>query len=391
MDAARYRDSPVGHLVAIRGTDGRTGREYDHVAFVPEPLGPTPKLSGRTWRAVARAGYALGRLQAGRQVSSTLLHRPTLRREAQSTSALEGTFAPLEEVLAADLIDEGNRSTELQEVLNYIETAETAFGWLASGRHLTPGLYVDLHKHLVRGTRADTEDAGRIRTILVAIGPGGDSLEEARFVPPPPGLDLDAAVRDLFDWIKADDTEADPVVKAAMTHYQFETLHPFNDGNGRLGRLLVVLQLMQSDQLSGPLLTVSPWLEARRGEYHDRLSAVSADGDWDGWVGFLASGLEASALDTTTRVDQLLALLEGYRRRLRSADAKGIIRDIAEDLVASPYVTVQGIAQRTGRSFQAASNAVNRLVELDILRERTGKSYSRIFVAHEVVAVLVRP
>ena len=141
MDAHRFARSPVGHLVPIRGTDGRTGEEYDHVAYVPDPLGDAPALTPATWQSITRAHYALGRLQqATRQVASPLLHRPTLRREAQSTSALEGTFAPLEEVLAADVIDESERSAELKEVVNYIDTAEAAFNWVLEGRALSIGL-----------------------------------------------------------------------------------------------------------------------------------------------------------------------------------------------------------------------------------------------------------
>lgn len=391
MQVSRFADSPVGHLTSIKGTDGRTGEEYDHVAFIPDPLSEAPILSQVTWQAITRAHYALGRLQqATRQVASPLLHRPTLRREAQSTSALEGTFAPLEEVLAADVLDESERSAELKEVVNYITTAEAAFEWVGQKRPITVGLLRDLHCTLVKGTDADTDQAGQIRTIQVAIGSRGRSILDARFVPPPPGLELEAAVRDLLDWVNNPRPNSDPVVNAALTHYQFETLHPFNDGNGRLGRLLVVLEFMQEEMLSDPTLTVSPWFEARRIAYQDALAEVSSDGNWNSWVGFFAMGIEAAATDTTSRVSLILKVQESFQQRLREANAKGIVRDIAEGLTTSPYVTIAGVAARTGKSFQAASNAVTRLVELGILSERTGKSHHRLFAATEVVDVLVR-
>lgn len=391
MDADRFAKSPVGHLTPIRGTDGRTGEEYDHVAFVPSPLGVAPVLSRGTWQAITRAHYALGRLQqATRQVASPLLHRPTLRREAQSTSALEGTFAPLEDVLAADVIDESERSAELKEVVNYITTAEAAFEWVGQERPLTVGLLRDLHRTLVRGTDADTDQAGQIRAIQVAIGSRGGSIVDARFVPPPPGLELEAAVRDFLDWLNNPQPESDPVVNGALAHYQFETLHPFNDGNGRIGRLLVVLQFMQEKLLSDPTLTVSPWFETRRTAYQDALAGVSGEGDWDSWVAFFAKGIEAAATDTTSRVSQILRVQESFQQRLRDANAKGIVRDVAEGLTTSPYITIAGVAASTGKSFQAASNAVTRLVELGILSERTGRSHHRLFAATEVVDVLVR-
>jgi Fic family protein len=318
-----------------------------------------------------------------------LLRRPTLRREAQSTSALEGTFAPLEDVLAADAGDVGPRSAELIEVLNYVATAEFAFGALEDRARLGVDMVEDMQGRLARGTPADTEQAGHVRSIQVAIGDAGGSVETARYVPPPPGAELERSLRDMLDW--ANDSRRfgrDPVVAAAMAHYQFEALHPFNDGNGRIGRLLVVLHLMQAGALEDPLLSISPWFEQRRRDYQDRLLEVSATGDWDGWIRFFAEGIEASALDTAARVDRLLRIQEEYANTLREAGASGLIRDLAESLIAFPYVDVSRTAERLNSSYPTVNKAVARLVELGILRERTGRSYGRVFEAHAVVAVL---
>jgi Fic family protein len=391
VEAARFETSPVGRLERIRGTDGRTGREYDHIAFIPESLASDPPLTGTTWRAVSRAGHALGRLlQAGRQVPQPgLLRRPTLRREAQSTSALEGTFAPLEEVLAADVVDEGPRSSELTEVLNYVATAEYAFASLADGHRLGVRMVEDLQGRLAAGTAAETDQAGHVRTIQVAIGAAGGSIETARYVPPPPGPELERSLRDLLDWTQASRAAGrDPVVAAAMAHYQFEALHPFNDGNGRIGRLLVVLHLIQDGALEDPLLSISPWFEQRRRQYQDRLLEVSAAGDWDGWVRFFAEGIEASALDTAVRVDRLLAVQERYASLLKEAGASGLIRDLAESLIAYPYVDVSRTATRLHSTFPTVNKAVAKLVSLAILRERTGRSYGRLFEAPAVIEVL---
>ncbi|WP_026310695.1 Fic family protein [Parafrankia elaeagni] len=392
MDRDRFERSPTGHLVKIVGTDGRTGAAYEHVAFQPDPLADAePSLAGGTWRDVARAGRALGRLdQAGRQIPEpALLLQPTLRTEAQSTSALEGTFAPLEDVLAAEVTELASQSEEVREVLNYVRAAEAAFAWIGDGRPLTVTALCRMHRDLVRGTPADTRDAGRIRSIQVAIGSRGGAIETARFVPPPPGLELDAAVRDLLDWINVASKGIDPVVAAAMAHYQFETLHPFNDGNGRIGRLLVVLDLCWKGILSEPLLAVSPWLEARREEYQDRLGEVSAAGDWDGWISFFAEGLAESCEQTIRTVDDLLGLQVEYVRRLKAAGLTGgLVRDVIDRLIGSPFITVRSVSEDTGRTLQAASNAVAKLVDLKILRERTGRSYGRVFEAVEVTSVL---
>jgi Fic family protein len=394
VELARFENSPVGRLVRIAGVDGRTMTAYEHAAFVPDPLDGEPELAGATWRQVARAGYALGRLQqAGRQVPAPeLLRRPTLRREAQSTSALEGTFAPLQDVLAADLTALAGRSGELSEVLNYIEAAEAAFEWMADGRPVTVSMLSELHRVLVRGTSADNDEAGRVRQLQVVIGSPTESLADARYIPPPPGPGLESALHDLVSWLTDRPSRSrDPIVAAAMGHYQFEALHPFNDGNGRIGRLMVVLQLLQDDVLSEPLLSVSPWFERRRGDYQDRLAAVSADGDWDGWISFFAAGLEASAIDTAHRVDRLLAVQGDYLQRVRAAGVAGLARDITETLIAYPYLTVRAVAERTGKTFQAANTAVSRLVELGVLTERTGRSQGRLFEASAVVDVLTAP
>lgn len=387
LDQERFRSSPVGHLVPLRGTDS-FGHEYNHVAFAASPLGGEPPLIGATWRQVTRANRALGRLHQGARFvpNLALLRQPTLRREAQSTSALEGTFAPLEEVLAANVIDQTARSSALAEVLNFVDAAESAFGWIQEGRPVTVGLVTDLHRILVAGTPADTNDAGRVRSIQVAIGSRGGQIEDARFVPMPPGTQLEVGLRDLIDWMgAADPSEVDPVVAAAMAHYQFETLHPFNDGNGRLGRLLIVVQLLTAAVLPDSLLSVSPWFEARRDEYQDALAEVSATGDWDRWVSFFAAGLEASALDTARRIERILDIQEQYQSAIRDAGVSGIARDIADFMVGSPYATIPQIAEVTGKSYQANSNAVNKLIEIGILNEVETSNSRRIIRAPAVV------
>jgi Fic family protein len=393
VDIGQFGSSPVGDLTPISGTDRSSGKPFTHFAYVAHPLGDEPQLTNETWRAVSKANHALGRLQQASMIvkNPSILRQPTLRREAQSTSALEGTFAPLEEVLAANVIDQPNRSLALREVLNYVRAAEIAFDSLAEGRPITVGLIEQLHADLVAGTAADTADAGRTRSIQVAIGTQGGGVEQARFIPMPPGATLRAAFGDLIDWVRASETLSelrDPLVAAAMAHYQFETIHPFNDGNGRLGRLLIVLQLLQDSALSEPLLSVSPWFEARRNQYQDALAQVSMTGNWNAWVTFFAQGLEASAIDTARRLEALLAVQEKYHEILREVKARGIVRDIVDHLIGSPFVNVRTLADLTGATYQAASTAANKLVELGILEETFNQSV-RVFRANEVLAAIL--
>ena len=392
MDIERFRQSPLGSLIPVNGVDGRTGDAYDHYGYAADPLGEPPILATETWQAVFDAGHALGRLEQGAALvpNPALLRRPTIRREAQSTSALEGTFAPIEDVLAADIVDEGSRSAALNEVVNYIIAAERAFDWVEEGRPITVGLICELHKTLVRGTAADNSEAGRIRRIPVAIGSRSGSIYDARFIPMPPGARLDTGFADLIEWAKTIPDSGNGIIRAAMAHYQFETLHPFNDGNGRLGRLLIVLHLSTAGLLSQSLLSVSPWFERRREDYQDHLAAVSATGDWDPWIRFFAEGIQSSALDTAERLRQLLALQQEIREQLRHSNARGVIRDIAELLVGVPYVTIPLLAERTGKTYPAVKTAVDRLLELKILEPTASSGVAKAFVARRVVDIMAQ-
>ena len=347
-----------------------------------------------TFNAVASARAALASLESSARqlLNPALLRRPTLRREAQSTSALEGTYAPLESVLAADE-DEAQTSSPLREVLNYVRAAEYAFSWTAEGRPLTVGLLTDLQQRLVRGTAAQNEHSGKLRGIQVMIGSHhGAHVQDARFVPRPPGPGLEHQMRDLVDWMAVDRTDViDPVIAAGLVHYQFETLHPFDDGNGRIGRLLVVLQLTQSKVLAEPTLTVSPWLEARRADYSDRLLTVSTTGDWDSWLRFFAQGLRASAQDTERQLMDLLSVQDELKRKVRAA---GLRADNAMRLVdyslEQPIFTVRQAQRHLAVTYARANGLVGQLVDAGVLRQYNAAVYDREFHAPDVLAGLLR-
>lgn len=391
MDLDAFENSPIGTLVPIRGMDSRLGVHYEHKAYVPDLL-PTiaPDLGRDTWFAVLAATKALSRLdQASQQIPNPeLLRQPTLRREAQSTSALEGTFAPLADVLTAGS-DDAAQSKELLEVMNYVEAANHAFDHVAVYRKISVGLVQDVHSILVKGTESETGDAGKFRTTQVAIGSHSGSVEDARFVPMPPGLPLNSSMRDLLDWIEAR-PRAEGLIAAAMAHYQFETLHPFNDGNGRIGRLLIVLQLCIMGDLREPLLSVSPWFEARRLEYQDHLANVSKTGDWDAWIKFFATGIEESAIDVAQRVDRILAVQEAYKGIALAEGISGIARDIIDFLPGSPVITAPAVTRFTGKTSQAAGMALRRLVSIGILNGPFG-AYEKRYIAQDLWAALVAP
>lgn len=391
MEVERFRDSPVGSVVPISGTDTRFGETYEHWAFVPHPLPGEVDLSPTARDAVTEAALALGRLdQAGMQIPNpALLRRPTLRREAQSTSALEGTYAPLTDVFSAEDSAEA-RTPELREILNYVAAAEYAYQWVGERGRITRGLICELHALLMRGSEADAERAGKVRDIQVVIGSGG-RIAEARFVPPPPGQELDAGLTDLLDWINRPRSRpGQAVVDSALAHYQFETLHPFHDGNGRIGRLLIVLQLLAGEVLSEPLFAVSPWFEARRAQYQDELQHMSMTGDVDRWVSFFCEGIRAQAQATVEKITELLEFRQEAMATARGGGRHSVAVDIAGDLVERPVLNVATSATRYDVSFVAANNAVAKLVDVGLLVEITGRGHARVFRCDRVLQILER-
>jgi Fic family protein len=388
MDDATFRSSPKGSLVRITGWDPRFNENYDCSAFIPNPLPTKLDLAQETYLAVTDAAVAVARLDqaAFRLPNPGLLARPAIRQEAVSTSALEGTYAALDDVLEADFLMGSQLTASVAEVHNYVEAAELAFEWIKD-KPITVGMLEQLQKILVRGTHGDSHDAGRIRTTQVFIGASGGRVGDARFVPSPPGDQLRAGIDAWASWLTAEDT-IPLVIKMALGHYQFETLHPFNDGNGRLGRLVCVLQLAHRGELRVPVLNLSPWLESRRRQYQDHLLSVSATGDFEPWIRFFSEAVRAQAVRGVEKIDALHDWRDEALAQLLDADVRGVAVRIVEDLFGYPLITATLAAERYGVSYQAANTAIRRIVELGILEERTGRKYGRVFAARRALNII---
>ncbi|CAM3619058.1 Fic family protein [Isoptericola cucumis] len=275
--------------------------------------------------------------------------------------------------------------------------ANAGFARVADGWPISLTMLSELQGILMTSTPLEAQ-SGRLRDGQVVIGRRDDvasirfPVEAARFVPPPGGLLLEGGVRDLVDWMRADHRRTiDPVVAAAMSHYQFETLHPFRDGNGRVGRFLIVLHLQSTGVLTEPTLTVSPWFEARRREYYDRLLGVSTGNDWDAYVRFFAQGLQQAADNTRREMVALVAVQAELREVVRAshlrADSAHALVDLA---VANPTFTVRKVEADLGVSYGRANKLVGQLVELGILDVVDAAAYKRRFFAPRVLRVLTR-
>lgn len=387
MDVERFTRSPIGQLVPVTVVDDAT--TYDHFAFVPDPLPDEVELSQGTWTAVVGAAAALGRLDGGanRLPNPYLLVRPALTKEALSSSALEGTYAALEDVLGAEYLNVDDLSAETSDVRNYVLASELGLE-LIKTLPICLRLVREIHGRLMQGARGDYAEAGGFRTRQNWIGPRrGTPITESLFVPPPAGELLDRGLSALEAWINRDNG-IPGVVKAALGHYQFETLHPFIDGNGRVGRMLVTLTFIERGELRVPLLNVSPYFEERRDEYVDLLRVVSESGDFEPWIGFFCEAIRVQSERALEKADRLIAGRDSILELLHDSKKRGVALRIAEDLIETPIVTPARAAERYDVSFQAANTAVADLVERGVLREITGRPYARLFAAPEIVGII---
>lgn len=366
--------------------------------FSPHPLGPEcPPLTLAAHLQVAEARAQLAALDStARQLPNpTLFRAPALRREAQSTSALEGTYAPLAEVLTA-AADQPS-SKELLEILSYVDAANGAFDCVTAGRPITRSFLADVQGVLMRSTPLANASV-RLRDSIVVIGQRTDGgqwqnpVQRARFIPPPPGPALETGVVDLLDWMTTDHSGAiDPVVAAAMAHYQFDTLHPFRDGNGRIGRLMIVLHLMLAQILSEPTLSVSAWFEARRAHYYDRLLGVSTEGNWSDYVEFFAEGLAYSARSTREEMIELAAVQADLKELVRSSPLRAETAiSLVDFAVARPTFDVRDVEDQLGISYARANKLIGQLVEIDVLAPVGQRNYNRRFCAPRVLDVITR-
>ena len=388
MDLDAFEASPVGRLVPIMVH--RRGESVPYHAFVPDPLPTDPILGSTTWKAVVDAAVALAELRTladDRLPDPVLIGRVTVRREAVSTSALEGTYAPARQVLSLEMDEHTPRDAGVTEILNYVKAWDDA---VASELPICVRLACDLQKRLVVGTPSEDYQAGKVRETQVLIGPyRGCSIEESTYVPPPPGDDLTNGLTNWEKWLH--ESSCDDIVKVALGHYQFEALHPFTDGNGRIGRLLAILQLIHAKLLPGPLINLSPYLEQRADEYRHRLRAVSTGGAVDEWVQFFCEAIASQAIEAQARIRSLLSWRDDTVDMLRAKGRKGSVVDLIPCLIEYPMITVKQAQAKLGVSNPSANGAVNSLAMMGILTETTGGSYGRVFEASSVLDIIFGP
>lgn len=360
-------------------------------AFVPNPLPPKIDYPTSLARLLADASGALGELAGvGRLLPNPhLLIAPYIRREAVLSSRIEGTQASLDDLFLFEVVPSTERpESDVRELRNYVRAMEYGLERVKE-LPISCRLVREIHKCLVEGVRGRYSTPGEFRTSQNWIGPPGCTLNEATFVPPPVQEMKDA----MSDWEKYLHSEPGepPLVQCALMHYQFEAIHPFLDGNGRVGRLLITFFLCQRGNLPQPLLYLSAYFERNRAEYYDRLLRVSTVGDWRGWLEFFLRGIVAQAKDAVNWSAQLIDLHENYRRRLIGRRVPKGAYGIVDELFVNPYVTIGGASKRWRVSYKTARSAIEKLAELNILEEVSGRKRDRVYCARELLFILSGP
>ncbi len=359
-------------------------------AFVPDPLPPPIEWTPALVRVLSEADRLLSRLagEAGRLPKPEILLRPLLSREAVLSSRIEGTRTGLDELLATEAgAAEPADEADWREVSNCLRALDHG---LKRRREIPLSLRLvrELHEHLVRGVRGSAGEPGEFRRIQNWIGPpGARAAADATYVPPPP----DALADCLDAWEKfLHDRSLPPLVHIALAHYQFEAIHPFLDGNGRVGRLVITLLLLDHDLLRSPFLPLSAYFEATRREYYATLRAVSEAADWDGWLRYFLTGVALISEDTLSRAQRIHALLERWRADAEQARSTVPAR-LVDQLGRNPYCTIRGVARRLRLAFTTAQRAVEFFVQAGILTQVDTRLRDRVYCARSLLAILNEP
>lgn len=360
-------------------------------AYVPPPLPPAIDTGGRLAVLNGRAERALGHLGgvAYRLPDPYLLIGPFSRREAVLSSRIEGTVASL-----TDLVQYEARATrqpsgpaDVLEVSNYVR----ALNW-----GLDPAQELPVSKRLIRGlhgilmanVRGQERTPGQFRTYQNHIGRPGSKIEDALYVPPPP-VEMSRAL-DEFEEFLHGKYDLPDLIRLALIHYQFEAIHPFGDGNGRVGRLLISLLLVKQGIISEPMLYLSAFFDRHRPDYYELLLRVSTDGDWPAWIAFFLEGVEDQATDAVRRATELLELREEYRSRLMTKRGSAALLRLVDEVFGRSALTIPRAKEVLDVTPAWASRAVERLVEAGIVSEVTGRERYRIYLPLEILRVLER-
>lgn len=358
-------------------------------AFVPNPLPPIIIWDEILAHTLSQANHTLGKLaHEGAVVANPhLLIRPFVAREAVLSSKIEGTRASLGEVLADEVAAEDASEKnygDLQEIRNYIVALEHGLFRLKEGFPLSLRLIKEMHAKLMAGVRGDHAKAGEFRRTQNWIGLPGSTLATAKYVPPPTD-ELTNCLTQLEAFLH--DKTLPPLVHIALCHYQFEAIHPFIDGNGRIGRLLITLLLIEHQLLPSPLLYLSAFFEATRSEYYKQLHSISVNGTWNEWLSYFLNGVALQSADVLSRTHRITHLINSWQAQISSS----LCHLVLKQCTANPFLTAKLVAEKFDVAFTTAQRALKQLESAGIIKQVNENKRGRIYCATEILAILEEP
>jgi Fic family protein len=375
------KDSP-GNLIGIPAGSS---------AFVPSPAPAHIILSPSTEQLFELASVSLGVLRGLGETlhNPKLLLKPFLRREAELSSRIEGTYASQEELLLFEVNPTAEPSKpDVKEVANYVDAMEYGLERLKT-LPVSLRLIRELHERLMKDVRGSDKLPGEFRKRPNYIGDLAGGILVARFIPPPPS-ELIRCLNEFELWLH-DRSNMRILVKLAVAHYQFEAIHPFEDGNGRIGRLLLPLLLCERGLLPKPMLHLSAFFEKHRVTYQDHLLKVSQTGAWEPWIKFFLQGVLEQSEEASKRTKKLLELQQQYRTKMQSIKASSRVLQLVDDLFTTPALTITMVEKRLRVTYPTAQQWVEKLVAAGILLEVTGQKRNRVYLAPGIIEILSAP
>lgn len=362
--------------------------EATYQSFKPNPLPPIPEIEmdGEMVKLLVDANKQLVKLDTASQLISNadLFISMHVRKEALISSQIEGTQCTLDDVLDPEV--EANANLDVSDVINHVKATQYALKRLER-LPLCCRLIREIHEVLMENVRGQDKTPGEFRHSQNWIGPANCSLKDARYIPPNVE-DMQTAMSDLEKYIN-ENVDYDPLIRAALIHYQFETIHPFLDGNGRIGRLLILLYLMEQRLIEKPVIYISYFLKKNQIEYYDRISEVRRTGNFEQWIRFFLEAVSKAASDSLEAIRQLSVLHDTNVEKLpKTTRSKDNLRAVFDYIEQYPIIDIKRTAKELEVSYNTVAAAVRKLVELGILQETTNAARNRVFAYEEYLAIL---
>jgi Fic family protein len=382
MDIEKFKNSPSGKIIKTK---------KDYWAFIPNPLPPQglDTFSADFVNILSEADRGIGALKSLSKLipNPNLLIAPFIRKEAVQSSRIEGTQASLTDIFYYEASKEKPKNSDILEVLNYVKAMNYGFSRIKE-LPLSLRLIREIHQKLMEGVRGDTLNPGEFRTTQNWIGPPGCTLNDATYVPPPVD-EMNKLLNQLEKFLYAEDPLA-PLVKCALIHYQFEAIHPFLDGNGRVGRLLITFYLYQRGFLYYPILYLSDFFERHRDKYYDLLLGVSQSGNWKEWLNYFVSGVAEQSKAAEETGHAILNLQKSYRQLLQKKSVPTPVFKLLDMLFVNPIVSLNGISEFLKVTWPTAKASVQQLIKLGMLEEISGRKRNRIYCAKELLGIITK-